>query len=207
MTSPTRIQEDLTLQSFLEMPGIDDSPSLEFVDGKVARKAAPQKKHNALTAFFLTTLNQWAIPEGLGEAYPELRCTYAGRSIVPDVVFLLEEHIEVDADGSPSDVTPWPPDIHIEIISPKQGLSEADERLRHSTSQGCAIGWLVHPYRRKISVYRPDQAPIELSADDVLVGDPVLPGFRLPVSEVFDWLTRRRNRRERPGQGPGRETS
>ncbi len=200
MTSPTRTQEGLTVQEFLEMPGIDESPSLEFIDGKVARKVAPQKKHNALTAFFLGALNQTAIPEGLGEAFPELRCTYAGRSIVPDVVFLLEKHIEVDEDGSPSDATPWPPDIHIEIISPKQGMTEAVEKLRHSTAHGCAIGWLVHPYRRLIRVYRPDQPPLDLPQDGVLEGEPILPGFRLPSAEVFDWLTRRRHRR--PGGEP-----
>ncbi|CAN5884953.1 Uma2 family endonuclease [soil metagenome] len=196
MTSPTRTRATLTLEAFLGMPGIDESPSTEFIDGRGVRKMAPQKKHSLLTAFFVGVLNDLAIPSGLGEAFPELRCTYAGRSIVPDVVYLREEHVEVEADGSLGDETPRPPDIHIiEIISSEQGITEADEKLRHSTAHGCSLGWLVHPYRGSIRVDRPDEPPIDLDSDGVLEGDPVLPRFRMTVAEVFnDWMTRRRNR-------------
>ena len=84
-----------------------------------------------------------------------------------------------------------PPDLHVEIISPKQGVAEAVEKLRHSTAHGCALGWLVHPHRKTIDVYRPGVEPIRLPADGVLDGEPVLAGFRMPVAEVFGWLRRR----------------
>jgi hypothetical protein len=44
-------------------------------------------------------LNAFAAPRKLGRAYIELRCTFAGRSIISDVVFLLKEHIEIDDEG------------------------------------------------------------------------------------------------------------
>jgi len=111
------------------------------------------------------------------------------------VIFLLEAHIVVESDGSPADATLIPPDIHVEIVSPDQSPSVADEKLRFSTANGCPLGWLVDPYRESITVYRPDQPPTRLVAGEVLEGEPVLPGFRLPVAEVFGWLKRRKGRR------------
>ena len=74
-----------------------------------------------LTKEFLASLNSWAKPARLGMALPELRCTFAGRSIIPDVVFLLWEHIEIDALGEFADETGRPPDIHFEIVGPTGG--------------------------------------------------------------------------------------
>ena len=145
-----------------------------------------------------SALNLLAAPAGLGRAFPELRCTFAGRSIIPDITFLLDEHIEMDDEGMYADETPIPPDIHIEIISPDHHEKKSRDKLLHSTANGCPLGWMIHPYRRTIHVFRPGQEPELLPADGLLDGDPVLPGFRLPVSEVFGWLKVRR-----PPQPPG----
>ena len=192
-TAPETIA-GLSLEDFLERPEIDEHPYLEYVDGKVIAKVSPKLRHSTIQMQLGTTLNDFAIPRGLGQIFPELRCTYAGRSIVPDLVLLLEEHIKVDDNEEIIDDIAIPPDLHVEIISPKQGVTEADEKLRHSTTHGCVLGWLVHPYRRTIDVYRPGTEPVCLGLEGVLEGEPVLPGFRLPVAEVFGWLKRRRGR-------------
>ncbi|HEX8199666.1 MAG TPA: Uma2 family endonuclease [Isosphaeraceae bacterium] len=185
-----RVREGLTLEEFLRRPEIDEHPYLEYIDGRIEAKAkvSPQKKHSRLATRLITHLNQVAEPAGLGSAFVELRCTFAGRSIVPDVVFLLSEHILADKTGEIADETPLPPDIHIEIISPKQGVGTAAEKLLHATANGCPLGWLIHPYRKTIDVYRPGRPPERLAAAGVLEGEPVPPGFRLPAAEVFGWL-------------------
>ncbi len=195
MASQSQVSERLSLEEFLRMPGIDEAPYLEYIDGRVVSKVSPQMKHGSLTRYFLDQLNQFAEPPGSGEAFPEIRCTFAGRSIVPDVIFLLEEHIAIEEDGSPVDTVRIPPDIHIEIISPDQSPSVADEKLRFSTANGCPLGWRVDPYRETIDCYRPDQATVRLTDGDILEGAPVLTGFRLPVADVFRWLKRRKGRR------------
>jgi Uma2 family endonuclease len=45
--------------------------------------------------------------------------------------------------------------------------------------------WVVDPDRRTVTVHRPDREPETLAGSDVLAGGPVLPGFRLPLDEVF----------------------
>lgn len=178
----------ITLEEFLRLPHIDDHPHQEFIDGRIEAKVSPQKKHSRLAKAFVRVLDDFAGPRGLGEAFVEIRCTFGGRSIIPDVTFLRAQHIAADANGEIADNTACPPDIHIEIISPDQTKRDAHRNLLHSVAHRCSLGILVHPYRRTIDVYRPGEATERLPRDGVIDGDPVLPGFRLSAAEVFGWL-------------------
>jgi Uma2 family endonuclease len=186
MASSARIRQGLTLEEFLRLP--DEKPYLEYIDGRIEAKVSPQMKHGLLALRLTQRLNQFAESAGYGLAIPELRCTFAGRSIVPDIVFLLKAHIVLDDKGEPVDVISRPPDLHVEIISPKQSVNKSHAKVLHATSNGCALGWLIDPYKRTIDVYRPGQPPARLSSDGVLEGEPVLPGLCFSVAEVFGWL-------------------
>src|SRR3954471_347712 len=169
MASRTRIREGMTLEEFLALP--EDKPYLEYIDGRIEAKVSPQKKHTEIEAELRNRLNAFATPRKLGRAYVELRCTFAGRSIIPDVVFLLKDHIEIDANGEPVDETPWPPDIHVEIISPEQSVKKSQGKLLHSTSNGCALGWLIHPNQRTIDVFRPGRPAGRMAPEAILEGE------------------------------------
>jgi Uma2 family endonuclease len=187
MSTASRVQRPTSLNEFLLLPEIDEKPYLEFIDGKVEAKVSPQKKHSLIATSLVRCIDDWAIPTSLGRAFVELRCTFAGRSIIPDVVFLLREHIVVDAEGEAVNETLIPPDLHVEIISPDQSPRKAREKLRHSTRNGCALGWLIHPERRTVEVYRAGRSVKRFDEEGVLDGGPVLPGFRLAVRELMSW--------------------
>ena len=201
MASPMRIRQGITLEEFLKLP---NKRYLEYIDGRVEAKVSPQKKHSILTKGFVKRLDGWAEPAGLGEAFPELRCTFAGRSIIPDVVFLLDEHIETDERGDLLDPTLRPPDLHIEIVSPDQSVRKCQEKLAFSRANGCPLGWLIDPIRRTVQVYRPGRRPQRLPDDGGLEGDPILPGYRLPVAELFAWL---KVRESKPSPSPRSQSS
>ena len=187
MASVPQLNVRLSLDEFLRLPGIDDQPYLEYIDGKVEAKVSPQKKHSLIATGLIRCLDAHAMPIGLGCAFVELRCTFAGRSIIPDVVFLLRDHVPLDVTGEVMNETLVPPDIHIEIISPDQSPQKAREKLRHSTSHGCPLGWLIDPERKTVDIYRPGQPMERLPAEGFLDGEPVIPGFRLAVTELFSW--------------------
>ena len=137
-------------------------------------------------------------------AFPELRCTFAGRSLVPEVVFLLADHIDVDSEGELVNETFRPPDIHIEIASPDQPAKRNRERLQFSTANGCPLGWFIDPERRIIEVFRAAGNRTRLADDGALEGEPVLPGYRVSVATVFGWLKLRVVRpRGEEQTGPG----
>ena len=122
MASLSHPRVGMTLEEFLKLP--EQSPSLEFIDGRIEAKVSPQKKHGVIQAELTQHFNQFAETARIGMAFLELRCTFAGRSIVPDVAFLLKENIELDEEGYLVDETLLPPDLHVEIISPEQTVGK-----------------------------------------------------------------------------------
>jgi len=203
MASPARATQSLTLDEFLRMPEIDERPYLEYHPGRIEAKMSPQGKHSRIETMLAAGLEAFGAERGLGSAFVELRCTFAGRSLVPDVVFLREEHIETDEAGEILDPCRRPPDLHVEIVSPTQSARKCREKLAFSTANGCPLAWLIDPSRKTVHVYRPGRTPERLPADGFLEGDPVLPGYRLALTELFGWLIRRKPGPPVPPSEPG----
>jgi Uma2 family endonuclease len=181
-----KIREGMTLEDFLRRP--EEKPYLEYIDGRIEAKVSPRKKHGIIELELANCLNNFARSQNLGRAYPELRCTFAGRSIIPDVVFLRAEHIDRDETGEQTDDTLIPPDLHVEITSPDQSVRDPEDNLTFSMAHGCPLGWLIHPYKKTVTVYRPDREPETLGLEGTLDGADVLPGFQLAVADLFGWL-------------------
>jgi Uma2 family endonuclease len=188
MSSASRLQTPLTLEEFLRLPEIDEKPYLEFINGKVEAKVSPQTKHSRIQSQLLRSLEDAAEIGLVGLPFPELRCTFAGRSLVPDIAFLLHEHIELDPNGEYRDEMLRPPDIHIEIVSPGQSVRKNRDRILFSIAHGCSLGWLIDPERKQVEVHRPGRKAETLTGDGHIDGSPVIPGYRVAVSELFGWL-------------------
>ena len=176
------------LEAFLARSDIDEKPYREFVDGRIEVKMSPQADHSHIQGELRDALMRFARPRRLGIAFVELRCTVGGCSIVPDVVFLTWDHLTLDAAGRLARGPAGVPDLHVEVLSPDQSRRDVRERLVHSTSHGTQLGWFLDPDREVAEVFRPGQAPETLPADGVLAGEPVLPGFALPVADIWAWL-------------------
>lgn len=57
---------------------------------------------------------------------------------------------------------------------------------------GVQLHWEIDPEDRNVAVYESGHIPVALTVDDTLMGDPVLPGFALPLWELFAELDRQR---------------
>ena len=60
MASEPKVAGGLSLEEFLQMPGIDECPYKEYLNGRVVTKVSPQMKHAGLTRYFLDRLNAFA---------------------------------------------------------------------------------------------------------------------------------------------------
>jgi Uma2 family endonuclease len=97
-----------TLESFLTLP--ETKPASGYIDGKIVQKPMPQGKHSLLRMKLFTFINSILMEAKIAIAFPELRCTFGGRSIVPDVVVLKNENIPKDDDGEVANVVTTAPD-------------------------------------------------------------------------------------------------
>lgn len=181
----------LTLKEFLDRS--ETKPASEYIDGRVEQKPRSQGKHARLQLRFCDQVNEIAEGPQIAMALPELRCSFGGRSIVPDAVVFRWERIPFDANGEVANAFETHPDWTVEILSPDQTATKVIRNILHCLKHGSLLGWLVDPEERVILVFRPDQLPTEFVGDDSL---PVLPGLTLvlTVNDVFAWLKGRQPR-------------
>lgn len=175
----------LTLAEFLQQP--ETQPAREYIDGKIVQKPMPKTRHSRLQSKLIQSINNISEAEQLAYAFPELRCTFGGRSIVADIAVLRWEHIQFDEQGEPLDDVFIPPDWMIEILSPNQSSNQVTGNILHALKYGCQLGWLLDPDDRSILVFLPQQQPELRNNYDALIGLEGIP-LTLTVEQVFGWL-------------------
>ncbi|KYC38574.1 hypothetical protein WA1_35910 [Scytonema hofmannii PCC 7110] len=179
--------QTLTLEEFLKLP--ETKPASEYIDGEIIQKPMPQGKHSKLQGKLVTTINNIVEEQKIALAFPELRCTFGGRSIVPDVVVFAWERIPLDESGDIANVFAAAPDWTIEILSPDQSQTKVTGKILHCLKYGTKLGWLVDPDEKSVLVYPPGQQPELLEQpEDVLPVPDLVKDFRLTVGDLFGWL-------------------
>lgn len=77
------------------------------------------------------------------------------------------------------------PDLAVEVLSPSNTREEMDRKLRDYFGAKVRLIWYVDPAARAVQVFTAiDQSAI-LREGDILSAEPLLPGFRLPVRNLF----------------------
>lgn len=77
------------------------------------------------------------------------------------------------------------PDLAVEIISPTVWPEEVRAKVDAYLEAEVGALWLVDHIREEVTVYRPGQPPQVVGRDEELDGGDILPGFRLPLTEIF----------------------
>ncbi|MEM9276455.1 MAG: Uma2 family endonuclease [Cyanobacteria bacterium P01_F01_bin.143] len=178
----------LTLAEFLELP--ETKPASEYINGKIIQKPMPKGKHSILQTQLSTTLNAALQPGQIAWAFSELRCTFGGRSTVPDVCVFAWSRIPCDDNGEiANNIETYPPDWSIEILSPEQSQTRVTKNILHCLQCGSQMGWLIDPAEKTVLVYfPPDQVKVFDQASDRLPVPAFAANVKLTVSELFSWL-------------------
>lgn len=97
----------------------------------------------------------------------------------------------------PKDVT-WfstPPGLCVEVLSPSNTAKEMDRKLEEVFDAGCKLAWIIDPEDETARVHTSAKRFKVLDKTGVLSGGKVLPGFSLPLAEVFAAGKRRKKKR------------
>jgi Uma2 family endonuclease len=187
--------KSIELESFLKLP--ETKPASEFIDGQIIQKPMPQGKHSTIQSDLATAINLAFKPQRIARAYTELRCTFGGRSTVPDVAVFTWERIPRDDDGKVANVFALAPDWTIEILSPEQSQTKVVRNILHCLSHGTSMGWLIDPAEELVFVYLADAPGERLSQrtisivedrEDLLPVPEFAASFQLTVGNLFSWL-------------------
>jgi Uma2 family endonuclease len=101
----------------------------------------------------------------------------------PDASFVSTERISGAARRGPYVV--GAPDLAVEVVSPGDTRQVA-EKVGEYLAAGARAVWVIDPRRRTVTTHLPGGDPVRLGPGETLDGGDYLPGFRLPVSEVFE---------------------
>ncbi len=186
--------KQISLAEFLELP--DTKPASEYIDGQIIQKPIPQGHHSIIQMELGMEISLTLRRTGIAAAFPELRCTFGGRSIVPDLAVFETARIPNNA-VEIENVFEIAPDWTIcilqryanEILSPGQSANKVLKNINHCLAHGTQMGWLIDPEDRSVVISRIGQ-----NADVIDEPDAVLPVpefarlLQLTVGQMFSWL-------------------
>ncbi|HXE54082.1 MAG TPA: Uma2 family endonuclease [Tepidisphaeraceae bacterium] len=101
----------------------------------------------------------------------------------PDVVFVRNDRFP-DRRIPDGDIR-IVPDLVVEVLSPANSGIDVEDKLDEYLGAGISMVWIVNPDRRTIRIYRGDGTTRLFRAGETMENEPALPGFRLPVADVF----------------------
>ncbi len=100
---------------------------------------------------------------------------------IPDCAFVSKAKQTVPSSAAYNSI---PPDLAVEVLSPSNTPDEMAIKVDNYLRAGVIV-WVVNPDPQRVTVHQPDAAPKTYGIDGTLDGGTVLPGFTLPVSDIF----------------------
>jgi len=132
-------------------------------------------------------LTAWTKADGTGLAFDSSAGFTLPNGAIrsPDASWVKRDRWDALTQEQRERFAPLCPDFVVELRSRTDRLSDLQEKMQEYMDNDARLGWLLDPIDKRVHVYRPGQSVEVLDNPDTLSGDPVLPGFVLPVRELW----------------------
>jgi Uma2 family endonuclease len=175
------------LYSAADLAAMGSDAPYELIDGELREVAPCFDDPSRIGVRISSPLFAFVEERDLGEVFGAdggFRLPGERETVVaPDVSFLRVDRIPPDHNFQSFFL--GAPDLAIEVGSLSNGPEEVADKVRRYLAAGSRLVWVVWPLSQTVVVHRPGQVPETLHVGDVLDGEDVLPGFRLPVRSIF----------------------
>ncbi len=181
------LERTYTPEEFEALPEFDEL--YELVEGKLVKKPMPDDAHGRIAKRIDRKQAALDPNEKLGMMWRDTTFDVGtGWMPIPDLGFMVASRVPPESEKSVKGV----PDLVVEIHSPTDLRSKKErEAVAKKIADWQAVGvrliWSISPARKTVEVYHSGQPqPLqELTLNDELDGEDVIPGFRMKVSELF----------------------
>ncbi|MEA2527333.1 MAG: hypothetical protein QOF73_4560 [Thermomicrobiales bacterium] len=159
----------------------------ELIRGVLREVEGMSEKHGAIGGRAMAYVGGFVLQHDLGEVFiSDSRFVFPGSPpswLAPDIAFISADRLPGSefAEGYSRRI----PDLVVEVKSPSNTEAEIFEKVAIYLAGGVRLVWLVRPMQQTVTVFRPIGPEQILGEGDVLDGEDVLPGFQLPLSELF----------------------
>jgi Uma2 family endonuclease len=179
MTTATQL---ITAEQLLRLSG---EGHYELVKGELFTMSPSGEEHGAITVKISSRLNDFVEAHQLGIVYGA-ETGFKLESdpdtvLAPDVAFIRREKITKLSKGYRTGA----PDLAVEVISPDESKRKIEQRTTRWLRGEASVVWNVYPESRTVTVHRLNADPKVLLEKDELTDDEIVPGFRLPLLQIF----------------------
>jgi Uma2 family endonuclease len=157
----------------------------ELIDGVLVEKPMGYRE-SFVAGVILAALHAFVVPRKLGAVTGEAGMVklFPHQVRIPDGAFVSRERLP--GGRIPSEPIPHLiPDLAVEVLSESNTEAEMARKRREYFEAGVRLLWLVDLDARTVTVFTGPEQSTTLHADHCLDGRDVLPGFTLPLAELF----------------------
>jgi len=177
--------QSMTAAALLRLPA--DGRRYELIRGELRQMAPAGPTHGRLAMRIAAHLFQHVEAHHLGTVYAAetgFQLTQDPDTVrAPDVTFVSRQRLE--AVGEIEGYWPGAPDVTVEVISPSDRYTDVEDKVVEWLEAGSRMVIVVNPRQRSVTVYHSRTDMIRLTEEDALDGGDVVPGWQLPITEVF----------------------
>jgi Uma2 family endonuclease len=177
----------LTADAFFQMH-LAEGWRYELIRGELRRLPVAGHVHGDVAMQVGASLALFVREHGLGKTYAAETGFVIARSPdtvrCPDAAFVSTERL-AGLRLSDHGFFPGPPDLALEVLSPSDSRAEVEEKTAAWLAGGTRVVLLIDPRRHTAAVHRPQSEPVSFGASDALTLPDVLPGWSLPLAELF----------------------
>lgn len=160
----------------------------EVVDGQY-RELPPRGAYaGVLASRLLCELGGFLHTRDLGKALAHLlfaREPHSLRQYRPALAFVSRQRWPKGRPWPDTDPTPVVPEVVVEVLGPNDIAEDVTAKVKEYLDLGVLLVWVVYPQLGWLVAFEPQGRCRYLTAEDELDGGAVLPGFRLPLRELF----------------------
>ena len=183
MTSGTRL---MTTEELLQLP--DDGNRYELIRGELKTMSPAGNRHGRIAGDITVSLGVAVRTQVLGKVFAAdpgfILATDPDHVRAPDVAFISRQRLN-DV-GETDGYWPGAPDLAVEIISPNDRYTDVEEKVLEWLAAGTSMVIVVNPRRRSVRIHRSSTEVVDLNVEDTIDGSDVVPGWELPVAEIFE---------------------
>lgn len=168
-----------------ELYALPDERRGELIRGVIQPVTPVGKPHWRITGLLDRRVGVFVEAHGLGEIGPEagfILFRNPDTILGPDLAFVRADRLPPLSEEG---FFEGPPDLAIEVLSPSNTPVQIADKVALYLEAGTRLVWVVDPPQRTVTVHAPGLTPRTLRVGDTLDGGDVLPGFALPLAELF----------------------
>lgn len=161
-----------------------DIENTELIDGKVVTIMPPGGEHGEIAGVILSFLSSFVRKQKLGRVFVETGYqlnTHTLRS--PDISFV--EYSRLPDGRAPRAFIEGAPTLAVEVVSPSDLWSEIEAKVQLYLEAETDVVWIVDPQTQTVTIRTQTESRV-LDKSSTLHGEPILPGFKLSLKEIFD---------------------